>query len=85
MNRYIANIVYPWLVQDKIEFHVILYVDGHKSHLSLELSQFRYDKQIHLYCLLPNSTHILQPCDVSIFKSLKSNRKEVTKAHNLNS
>jgi len=34
---------------------------------------------------LPNSTHILQPCDVSIFKPLKSYWKEVTRAHNLNS
>lgn len=34
---------------------------------------------------MPNSTHILQPCDVSIFKPLKSYWKEVTRAHNLNS
>jgi len=83
--EYVANVVYPWLVENKIEFPVILYVDGHKSHLSLELSQFCCDKKIHLYCLLPNSTHILQPCDVSIFKPLKSYWKEVTRAHNLNS
>ncbi|KAJ3659524.1 hypothetical protein Zmor_011208 [Zophobas morio] len=34
-----------------------------------------------IYCLLPNVTHILQSCDVSIFKSLKEpwKKKEVLK------
>lgn len=39
--------------------------------------QIRADKQIHLYCLPPNASHILQPCDVSIFKPLKSHWKKV--------
>lgn len=29
-----------------------------------------------LYCLLPNATHILQPADVSVFRSLKVHWKE---------
>lgn len=56
---------------------MILFLDGHSSHLSLDLSEFCADKQIHLYCLPPNATHILQPCDVSIFKPLKSHWKKV--------
>lgn len=79
--EYIANVMYPWLVQNKIEFPVILFVDGHKSHLSLELSDFCSEKKILLYCLPPNATHILQPCDVSIFKPLKSYWKDAVKAH----
>lgn len=30
-----------------------------------------------MYCLPPNVTHILQPCDVSIFKPLKSHWKKI--------
>jgi len=81
--EYIANIMYPWLIDNKVKFPVILYLDGHKSHLSLELSEFCTEKKIILYCLPPNATHILQPCDVSIFKPLKSYWKDVIKAHNL--
>lgn len=81
--EYIANIMYPWLVDNEVDFPVILYLDGHKSHLSLELSEFCTEKKIILYCLPPNATHILQPCDVSIFKPLKSYWKDVIKAHNL--
>lgn len=83
--EYIANIMYPWLVNNNVEFPVILYLDGHKSHLSLELSEFCSEKKIILYCLPPNATHILQPCDVSIFKPLKSYWKDVIKTHNLTS
>jgi len=60
-----------------------IYLDDHKSHLSLELAEFCSDKNIHLYCLPPYAIHILQPCDVSIFKQLKSYWKDVTKEHNL--
>ncbi|CAH1977969.1 unnamed protein product [Acanthoscelides obtectus] len=30
-----------------------------------------------LFCLLPNATHILQPCDVAVFKALKVAWKDV--------
>jgi len=56
---------------------VVLFVDGHKSHLSLELADFCSQNQIILYCLPPNSTHIMQPCDVAIFKPLKASWKNV--------
>lgn len=56
---------------------MVLFVDGHKSHLSLELADFCSQNQIILYCLPPNSTHIMQPCDVAIFKPLKASWKNV--------
>lgn len=28
--EYIANVLYPWLINQRIEFPVILYLDGHK-------------------------------------------------------
>ena len=50
---------------------VILFLDGHSSHLGLEASKYCRSNNIILYCLLPNATHILQPFDVGIFSPLK--------------
>lgn len=74
-NRYIANGFEPWLVENNIKKPVILFIDGHKSHLNPEISQFCSDNGIILYGLLPNCTHLLQPTDVSVFKPLKSQWK----------
>lgn len=35
--EYVANIMWPWLLHNGIKCPVILFLDGHKSHLSLEL------------------------------------------------
>ncbi|XP_015121777.1 uncharacterized protein LOC107044421 [Diachasma alloeum] len=53
------------------------FLDGHKSHMSLELSDFCVKHKIILYCLYPNSTHIIQPSDVAIFKPLKTKWRKV--------
>ena len=64
--EYITNVFYPWCVKNKIQF-----LDGHKSHLSLELSDFCRENNIILVALFPNATHIIQPCEVSIFTAYK--------------
>ena len=58
---------------------VILYVDGHSSHVNLQASHYCKDKQIILYCLLAHATHVLQPCDVSLFGPLKTTWKAEVK------
>ncbi|XP_018311079.1 uncharacterized protein [Mycetomoellerius zeteki] len=69
--EYIANIFYPWLLQNKIPLPVILYLDGHSSHMTKHLSDFCSMHKIELIALYPNSTHILQPMDVSVFRPIK--------------
>lgn len=69
--EYIANVFEPWLTDQNIMRPIIFYLDGHISHLSLDLSKFCSVKQIVLIALLPNATHILQPLDVAFFKPLK--------------
>ncbi|XP_011858222.1 PREDICTED: uncharacterized protein LOC105555789 [Vollenhovia emeryi] len=71
--EYIANVFYPWLLSHKIKLPVILYVDGHSSHLTMPLSEFCRDKGIEVIALPPNATHILQPLDVGFFGPLKKN------------
>lgn len=59
--EYMANVFHPWLIENKVKLPVIFFMDGHKSHLSLEVSEFCATNSILLYCFPPNATHILQP------------------------
>ena len=79
--EYMANVFYPWCLKQKVQFPVIFFLDGYKSHLSLELSDFCNKHQIILVALFPNATHIIQPCDVAIFRALKYKWKEAVQLH----
>ena len=54
---------------------VLLIQDGHCSHVSIEGIELATAHSIHLLCLLPHTTHILQPLDVGVFKSFKAGQK----------
>lgn len=69
--EYITNVFHPWLKKKEIELPVILFVDGHVSHVSLSVAEFCKENSIILIALLPNATHLLQPMDVSVFSPLK--------------
>lgn len=69
--EYVANGLHQWILDQNIKKPVIFFVDGHRSHMSIELSQFCDDSSIILYALPPNATHIMQPADVAVFKPLK--------------
>nr|XP_029725126.1 uncharacterized protein LOC115265069 [Aedes albopictus] len=69
--EYITNDFYNWLLKNSIKFPVILFVDGHKSHISIELAEFCANHEIVLVALYPNSTWILQPLDRQFFGLLK--------------
>ena len=51
---------------------VLLVLDGHSSHLSIEAIEFARSNDIHMLCIPAHTTHILQPLDVGVFKSFKS-------------
>lgn len=69
--EYVANTLDKWLTKNKVQRPVLFLVDGHKSHMSLDLSKFCHENQIILYALPPNATHLIQPADVAVFKPLK--------------
>lgn len=73
--EFISNIFYNWLIQNKIPMPVILFIDGHTSHLTYHTSKFCTDNGIILISLYPNATHLIQPMDVAIFRSLKGSWK----------
>lgn len=70
--EYISSVFYPDLLLNNVEFPVILYVDGHKTHLTIEISELCRTLNIHLIAIYPNATRILQPADVATFKPIKS-------------
>lgn len=80
---YIANTLLPFLQNNGTKFPVLLLVDGHRSHISGEVSKLCMENGIILYALYPNSTHILQPADVSVFRPLKNNWKLVVQNYKL--
>lgn len=60
-------------IQEKgIKLPVVLFLDNHASHCGLEAAELAENLKIKLIFLYPNSTFLLQPCDVAIFKCLKS-------------
>lgn len=65
--EYFANVFDPYVSNNNIQRPIIVFLDGHASHLSLSLSTFCREKFIILVCLPPNSTHIMQPLDVAFF------------------
>lgn len=88
--EYIANDFNKWLLANNIRKPVILFIDGHRSHMTMAVSEFCEQNGIILYGLPPNTTHILQPADVSVFKPMKTEwkttvRKWQSRSENINS
>lgn len=69
---FIGNTFIPWLKSKNVKVPVLLLIDGHKSHLTLNVCRLCKANGIILYALLPNATHIIQPLDVSVFRDLKA-------------
>ncbi len=62
---------------------VVMFFDGHYSHLSIALIKKAKSLGIHLLCLPPNTTHILQPLDVGVFGPVKSEWRKILKCYKL--
>ena len=58
--------------EEGTKFPVILLLDNHSSHTSLEAAETAENLGIKLIFLYPNSTHLLQPADIAIFRCMKS-------------
>ena len=69
--EYIAKFFYSWLEEENYEFPVIIFMDEHKSHITMPTVKFCREHQIELISLYPNATQIYQPFDVAIFSPTK--------------
>lgn len=70
---YIENVFVKGMKARQAEFPVILFLDNHSSHISLEISQLCDKLGVILICLYPNSTHVMQPLDCAVFRGMKAN------------
>ena len=59
---------------------VLLFFDGHASHITLYVIDLAQENDVVLFCLPPHTTHALQPLNVSVFKSLKPYFSKAVKA-----
>ncbi|KAJ8871197.1 hypothetical protein PR048_027503 [Dryococelus australis] len=50
---------------------VILFCDGHSTHVGLEVFEVAREASVTILKILPHSSHLLQPLDLSVMKSLK--------------
>ena len=51
---------------------VLLLVDGHSSHCSMEIIEAAKEKNVTLLALAPHTTHLTQVLDVSVYKPFKN-------------
>lgn len=58
-------------VQSSDSNPVLLVLDNHSSHISIEAVMFCRENSIHLLSLPPHSSHKMQPLDKCLFKPLK--------------
>ena len=59
---------------------VLLIQDGHSSHITIDLIELAKKNDIHILCLPSHTTHVLQPLDVGVFASFKTNIGKVLNA-----
>lgn len=55
----------------KLEGKKLLILDGHNSHLSLDLIDIAVSNNIELLCLPAHTSHLVQPLDVGVYKPVK--------------
>jgi len=71
-------------VSNKLETGpVILVLDGHASHINLELIELAREKGVILMCLPSHTTHALQPLDVDIYGPVKKSWRKILKDYKM--
>ena len=62
---------------------VLLFIDGHLSHISLQLIRLARERGVMLLCLPSHTTHALQPLDVGVYGPLKGCWGKILKRYKL--
>lgn len=59
-------------MKEKVEFPILVFMDGHSTHVNIAVSEFCRDNKIILYCFPPHASHIMQPLDIAVYGPLKN-------------
>ena len=62
---------------------VVLFFDGHHSHISVSIVKYCKENNVHLMLLPSNTTHVLQPLDVGVYGPLKQAWKRILAEYKL--
>ncbi|RUS90856.1 hypothetical protein EGW08_001363 [Elysia chlorotica] len=82
-----ATIFYEWLrdvfipATQKIKKPVLLLVDGHTSHTSLETALICEQNGIILYCIPAHTSYLIEPLDQDFFRIIKQAWSKTIKQH----
>ena len=60
-----------YLEKNKIQRPVILFMDGASPHISINMADYCAKNGIQPLLFKPNTTHLTQPLDLTVMKSLK--------------
>ena len=58
---------------------LLLILDGHMTHKSLQVIELAVANQVHILCLPTHCSHLSQPLDVEVFKPAKDAWKKIVK------
>ncbi|XP_041376339.1 uncharacterized protein LOC121388791 isoform X2 [Gigantopelta aegis] len=70
-RHYLQDHFIKFIPQRQPDQHLLLLLDGHKSHVSLDLVEWAKEKKIILFILPAHTSHILQPLDVACYGPLQ--------------
>ncbi len=59
----------------------LLFLDGHASHISLKLIECAKQNKIILFRLPAHTSHLIQPLDVGVFRTVKTKWREALNAY----
>ena len=60
---------------------IVLFLDGHHSHLGIDFIELARSHNIHPFCLPAHTSHFLQPLDVGVYGPMKKTWKGVLKEY----
>ena len=66
-KNYLSEHFLRYCIQPTAEKPVLILYDGHKSHVSVSLSEWARQRHLILFVLPAHTSHILQPMDVGCF------------------
>ena len=67
----LTEVFEPALSEHENKRPVVIFVDVHSTHCTLEASKFCREHNKLLYCLLEHASYLIQPYDLKLFSALK--------------
>ena len=72
-HSWLENGVNESIVEQRVKKPMLLLIDRAKCHISIQAGEFCKENNIILYTLYLNATHIIQPLDLVLMNTVKTN------------